>query len=136
MRDRMLIGCQTYPVRAQIEKDFIGTIRELANTGYQAIELCSPVGYANFGFAGLARYKASELRAMVADLGVHCESCHFSMAELRENHDGRIAWATELGLTQMIVPTLDGPSNPTMDDVKRAADEYNKIAEHSARAGL
>jgi sugar phosphate isomerase/epimerase len=132
----MLIGCQAYPVRSLIEKDFIGTIRELANTGYQAIELCSPVGYANTGFAGLAGFKASELRTMLSDVGVQCESCHFSMTELRQNHDGRIAWATELGLTQMIVPTLDGPLNPTMDDVKRAAEEYNRMAEHSARAGL
>jgi sugar phosphate isomerase/epimerase len=36
----------------------------------------------------------------------------------------------------MLVPTLDGPKNPTMDDVKRAADEYNKIAERSAQAGI
>src|SRR5579862_8673381 len=131
----MPIGCQTYPVRALIEKDFIGTIRELANSGYQAIELCSPVGYADTGFAGLAEYRASELRSMLADAGVVCESCHFSMTELRENHDDRIAWAKELGLTQMIVPTLDGPLHPSMDDVKRAAEEYNRIAGHSASAG-
>ena len=44
---------------------------------------------------------------------------------------GRIAWAKDVGLTQMMVPSLDGPKNPTMDDVKRAADEYNKIARTS-----
>jgi sugar phosphate isomerase/epimerase len=58
------------------------------------------------------------------------------MEELRENQDGRIAWAKDVGLTQMIVPTLNGPKNPTMDDVKRAADEYNKIAERAAKAGI
>ena len=36
----------------------------------------------------------------------------------------------------MMVPSLDGPKHPTMDDVKRAADEYNKIAAQSAAAGL
>ena len=36
----------------------------------------------------------------------------------------------------MIVPSLDGPKNPTMDDVKRAADEYNKIGERAASAGI
>jgi len=36
----------------------------------------------------------------------------------------------------MIVPTLDGPKKPTMDDVKRAADEYNKMGELSAKAGI
>jgi sugar phosphate isomerase/epimerase len=36
----------------------------------------------------------------------------------------------------MMAPSLDGPRHPTMDDVKRAADEYNKIAEQSANAGI
>jgi sugar phosphate isomerase/epimerase len=41
-----------------------------------------------------------------------------------------------MGMTQVLVPSLDGPNHPTMDDVKRAADEYNKIAQQSADAGL
>ena len=63
-------------------------------------------------------------------------SSHFSIEELRENQEGRIAWAKDVGLTQMIVPSLDGPKKPTMDDVKRAADEYNKMGERSAKAGI
>ncbi|MGH9344637.1 MAG: sugar phosphate isomerase/epimerase, partial [Terriglobia bacterium] len=46
------IGCQTWPVRAMIAKDFAGTIKMLATCGFQSIELCSPVGYADVGFAG------------------------------------------------------------------------------------
>ena len=49
------IGCQTWPVRELIAKDFPGTIKVLAAAGFQAIELCSPVGYADSGFAGLAK---------------------------------------------------------------------------------
>src|SRR2546423_11750869 len=52
----MPIGCQTWPVRAMIAKDFPGTIKQLAEAGFQTIELCSPVGYADSGFAGLANY--------------------------------------------------------------------------------
>jgi sugar phosphate isomerase/epimerase len=130
------IGCQTYPVRAMIGRDFPGTIKQLAAAGFQAVELCSPVGYADSGFASLAKYKGSELRKILSDLGVACESSHFSMAELRQNLSDRISWAKDLGLTQMMVPSLDGPRHPTMDDVKRAAEEYNKIAEQSARAGI
>jgi len=63
-------------------------------------------------------------------------SSHFGIKELRENQEGRIAWAKDAGLKQMIVPSLDGPAKPTMDDVKRAADEYNKMGEHSAKAGI
>ena len=130
------IGCQTWPVRKSIAQDFPGTIKELAGAGFQALELCSPVGYADSGFGGLAKYKPAELRRILADHGVTCASSHFGIKELRADLAGRIAWAKEVGLTQMLVPSLDGPRNPTMDDVKRAADEYNKMGEQSAKAGV
>ena len=130
------IGCQTWPVREMIAKDFPGTIKVLANAGFQMIELCSPVGYADSGFAGLAKYKGSDLRKILSDAGVGCVSSHFGIQELRENHDRAIEWAKDVGLTQMLVPSLEGPKNPTMDDVKRAADEYNKIGERAAKAGI
>jgi sugar phosphate isomerase/epimerase len=130
------IGCQTWPVRDMIAKDFPGTIKQLADAGFQTIELCSPVGYADSGFAGLAKYSGSELRKILSDAGVTCVSCHFGIDELRQNQEGRIAWAKDVGLTQMLVPSLAGPRQPTMDDVKRAADEYNKIGENSAKAGI
>ena len=130
------IGCQTWPVRDMISKDFPGTIKALAGAGFQAVELCSPVGYADSGFAGLAKYKGTELRKILGDAGLTCVSSHFGMDELRKNQDDRIAWAKDVGLTQMIVPTLEGPEKPTLEDVKRAADEYNKMGERAAKAGI
>src|SRR3954462_7488627 len=87
------IGCQTYPVGKMIARDFPGTIKQLADAGFQSIELCSPAGYASSGFGVLAKYKGSELRTILGDLGVKCESSHFDMKELRENLAGRIEWA-------------------------------------------
>jgi sugar phosphate isomerase/epimerase len=130
------IGCQTYPVRKMIAQDFPGTLKQLAGAGFQAIELCSPVGYADSGFAVVGKYNGAELRKIFSDLNLTCQSSHFSIDELRKDLPGRIAWAKELGLTQMMVPSLDGPRHPTMDDVKRAADEYNKMAEVSHQAGI
>ena len=132
----MPIGCQTYTVRNMIAKDFPGTMKMLAGAGFETIELCSPVGYADSGFGVLAKYKGPELRRILADAGLKCESSHFDIGELRKDMPGRIAWAHDVGLTQMLVPSLDGPRHPTMDDVKRAADEYNKIGEQAAQAGI
>lgn len=132
----MPIGCQTWPVRAMIEKDFRGTLKTLATAGFQTIELCSPVGYADSGFASLAKYKGAELRKMLHDEGLTCVSSHFSIDELRRDQENRIAWAKEVGITQMIIPSLDGPKQPALDDVKRAADEYNRIGERAAAAGI
>ena len=130
------IGCQTWPVRQSIAKDFPGTLRQLAAAGFRTIELCSPVGYADSGFGGLQKFSGAELRRILNDAGLSCVSSHFSMEELRKDQPSRIAWAKDLGLTQMLVASLGGPKHPTVDDVKRAADEYNRIGHRAAEAGI
>jgi len=132
----MPIGCQTWPVREMIAEDFAGAIKQLSAAGFQSVELCSPVGYVDDGFGGLAKFKGAEIRRILSDAGLTCASSHFSIEELRKNQSDRIAWATDVGLTQMIVPSLDGPRKPTMDDVKRASDEYNRMGEQSAKVGI
>jgi sugar phosphate isomerase/epimerase len=130
------IGCQTYPVRSLIAKDFPGTIKTLADAGFQRVELCSPVGYADAGFASVGKHTPAEIKRILGDAGVECISSHFGIGELRKDMAGRIEWAKEVGLTQMMVPSLGGPRHPTMDDVKRAAEEYNKMGEQAAQAGI
>jgi sugar phosphate isomerase/epimerase len=130
------IGCQTWPVRELIAKDFPGTIQLLAQSGFQSVELCSPVGYSDNGFATLAKYKPAEIKRILSDAGVSCVSSHFTIEELRKDQQDRIGWAKELDLRQMIVPSLEGPKNPSLEDVKRAADEYNRMGHNAARAGI
>ncbi|HLK05948.1 MAG TPA: sugar phosphate isomerase/epimerase [Candidatus Acidoferrum sp.] len=130
------IGCQTWPVRELIAKDFPTTIKTLAAAGFQSVELCSPVGYADSGFAGLAKYSGPELKKILSDSGITCVSSHFGIDELRKDQPASIAWAKEVGLTQMLVPSLSGPDHPTLDDVKRIADEYNKMGELAAKSGI
>ena len=97
---------------------------------------CVLLWICNSGFAGLAKYKGPELRGILKDAGLTCISSHFGIEELRKNQADRIAWATDVGLTQMLVPSLDAGAHPSMDDVKRAADEYNKIGEQAAKSGI
>jgi sugar phosphate isomerase/epimerase len=130
------IGCQTWPVREMIAKDFPGTLGQLSAAGFKSIEMCSPVGYADSGFGGLTKYSGGELRRIIDDAGLTCVSSHFGIEELRKGQDKAIAWAKGIGLTQMLVPSLDGPKHPTMDEVKRVADEYNKMGAKAAQAGI
>src|SRR5579863_4886147 len=85
------IGCQTWPVRETIAKDFDGTLKQLAADGFQRIELCSPPGYENYGFGPLAAMKASEIKVKVHSAGLGCESCHFGFGELKDHLDDRLA---------------------------------------------
>src|SRR5438874_4522749 len=81
------IGSQTYPHRALLKQDFPGLLKQLADLGVQQIELCSPFGYADF--AGLSN--GAEVKKIIADHGLKCQSCHFRMKELRQAHDASIA---------------------------------------------
>src|SRR5438067_11667585 len=81
------IGCQTWPGRDMIAKDFPGTIKTLAQAGFQTVELCSPAGYADSGFAGLAKQRASELKKTLNDAGVTASSPHVRTYEPRKDQE-------------------------------------------------
>src|ERR1051326_7718194 len=126
------IGSQVWPTRSMI-KDFPAYVKMMADIGVTRLELCSPVGY-GAEFSPLANGK--EVARILADHGMKSESSHFTMEELRKTQQRSIDWAKEVGITQIITATLGGGNNPTLDQVKKAADEYNKIAAVSAAAGL
>ena len=129
------IGSQTYPHRQRIKSgDFAGLCKDMAALGIGNVELCSP-GYEEF--ASLADGK--QIRRIVEDHGLKCPSAHFDLAELRTKQEQSIAWAKDVGMTQMGTASLGGQARngvAAMDDVKRAADEYNKIGEAAAKAGI
>ncbi len=129
------IGSQVYPLRSML-KDLPEFARQMAEIGVTRLELCSPIGYGS-DFASLA--SGSEVKKILADHGIRAESSHFSMPELRKSQSKSIEWAKEVGITQMITATLgdgNGGNNPTLDQIKRAAEEYNKIADVAAPAGI
>ncbi len=129
------IGSQVYPVRSML-KDFPAFVKAMADIGVTRLELCSPIGYGP-EFASLA--DGQEVKRILADHGMKAESSHFSMRELRTSQEKSIAWAKDVGITQMVSATLgdgNGGNNPTLDQVKRAAEEYNAIAAAAAKAGM
>ena len=130
------IGCQTYPVREALGKDFEGTLRELAGVGYRRIEMCSPPGYERSGYGPLVNMKASEMREKIKAAGLGCESCHYTFRELKESLNDRIAYAKELGLKQMVLSSFGLAQTATLADWARAAGELNVIGEQTKKAGL
>src|SRR5437764_9256345 len=132
----MPIGCQTYPVRESIGKDFPGTLKELAGIGYQRIEMCSPPGYEKSGYGPLVNMKAAEMRGIIHDAGLGCESCHYQFREMKEHLDDRIAFAKELGLKQMVLSTFGFRPEATSADWTSAAEALNRIGEHVQKAGM
>jgi sugar phosphate isomerase/epimerase len=129
------IGCQVWPMRSEL-KDFPAFVKRFAGIGVTRLELCSPIGY-GAAFSSLA--DAKEVKKILSDNGLRSESSHFTMGELRHSQEKCIDWAKEIGITQMTTASLgdgNGGDHPTLDQVKKAADEYNRIAAVAAKAGM
>jgi sugar phosphate isomerase/epimerase len=132
------IGSQTYPHRDRIVKEglkgFDALLKDMKAIGIEAVELCNP---AYKEFAALSDAKAT--RKILDDNGIRALSAHFNINSLRKQQQAEIDWALALGMTQMSTATLTGAMKDnvtTLDEVKRAADEYNKIAALAAKNGL
>jgi sugar phosphate isomerase/epimerase len=129
------IGSQTYPHRRRIKDgDFAGLCKDMAAAGIGSIELCTPT-YAEF--AGLSDGK--QVKRILDDQGLICPSAHCGMKALRTRQQEMIAWAKDIGITQMATASLAGPMQngvTTMDAVKKLADEYNQIAAEAHKAGI
>jgi sugar phosphate isomerase/epimerase len=133
---RMPIGFQTWTVKDQLVRDFPGTLKMMAGLGYQSLEMCSPPGYESSGFGPLKSLKAKEMKQIINDAGLICESSHYVFDELRKNLSERIDFALESGQKQMILSSFWMPEKATMSDWLKAAGELNKIGEKTKKAGL
>ena len=130
------IGSQVWPHRAML-KDFPAFVKKMAEIGVTRLELCSPIGYGD-EFASLANGKeVEEDPGRSRHEGRELALQHGRAA--RRASEKSIEWAKDVGITQMITATLgegNGGDHPTLDQVKKAADEYNKIAAVAAKAGI
>jgi sugar phosphate isomerase/epimerase len=126
-------GFQIWTIKDKLLQDFPGTLKMMAGMGYKTVEMCSPVGY---GFKQLIDMKGAEMKKIVEDAGLKLESCHYGMKEFRNNLEGRIEWAKDAGMKQMIIASFDIPKNATLSDWQRACDELNEFGAKSKKAGI
>lgn len=126
-------GFQIWTINKDLRSDFPGTLKKMADMGYTQVEMCSPLGY---GFKTLNEMSGSEMRLIIEDAGLICNSSHFTSKELREDLDNRIEWATQIGMKQMAQSMPRIPRDATMDDWRKAARELNVIGEKTKEAGI
>lgn len=130
------IGFQSWVIKDELAKDLGGTLKKMGALGYNSVEMCSPPGYAKYGFGPLQHLSARQLKDTIHDAGFTCISCHYGFSELKDHGQERIDFARELGLRQMVISSYGLPKNASLDDWKRAADDSNTLAELTRRAGL
>lgn len=135
-RVRLPLGFQVWTVREKLVENFPGTLKMIAEMGYQSVEMCSPPGYESSGFGPLMKLKAKEMKRIINDAGLTCPSSHYGMDELRQHLDERIGFAKESGQTQMIISSFGLPDNATISDWLKAADELNMMGLKAKNSGI
>lgn len=125
-----MIGLQLYTVRNETERDFLGTLRKVAEMGYQAVE-----------FSGYYNTPAREIRALLDELQLKAPSAHIGLnfgepANMAADMAKQIKTATMLGVTYLVVPWAPLPETPTLDDVKHLAGMLEQAGKQAAQAGL
>jgi sugar phosphate isomerase/epimerase len=122
------VGLELYSVRDELAKDPQGTVRAVAQMGYQCVEFYDP--YFHWTDA-----QAKEMRKLMDELGIRCYSTH-------NNEDyfdaDKITRASELnkilGSKYMVLAWSD--PKPNADGWKMMADKLNKAADQLASSGL
>jgi len=133
-------GLQLFTVQDELAKDFDGTLRKVAAIGYKEVEA-----------AGFYDKTAAEFRKSIENAGLILPSGHYSLQELLQGLDAKLAFAHELGL-KYVVCSFPFVANParfhadkyyeeiragiTLDDWKWNADQFNKVAEKVKKAGM
>ena len=118
-------GIQLYTLRDIIEKDVVGTLKQLSKFGYKEIESYEgPKGM----FWGMT---AKEFKKIMDDLGMKLISSH---ADIFTNFDRKVEDAVSIGMKYLICPWL-GPQN-SMDDFRHYADQFNDKAAICVKHGI
>lgn len=119
------VALQLYTVRDYTAKDFLGTLRYVAEIGYAGVEFA--------GFGGMA---AGELRKAIDDLGLQAVSAHIGLAELETRFDETVEYCTALGNKWVTVPFMPAELRKSGDDWVDVGARLNALGARCSRHGL
>jgi sugar phosphate isomerase/epimerase len=123
-----LIGLQLYTVRKEIENNLVGTLKQVAEIGYNAVELAN---YSNGKFYGL---NPKEFKKITDDLGLKILSTHNALNP--ENVQKSIEDCKTLGIEYVVLPFLMPNLRKSIDDYKKLCDQFNDYGGACAKAGM
>lgn len=131
-------GLQVYTIRDAIAEDFEGSLKKVADLGYQNIELFA---YSDGHYFG---YPIAEVRTIMSDLGLQVRSSHVStgwsnpdaVGTMTNSWEQTVEDAAALGQEYIVLAYLSESERETMDDYRKVAELLNQCGQIAADAGL
>jgi sugar phosphate isomerase/epimerase len=122
------VGLELYSVRNALKEDPMGTVRTVAQMGYQCVEFYAP-------YFDWTEPQTKEMKRLLDDLGVHCFSTHNSSSYFSPDNLKR-ARDMNLILGSKYVVMSSSQPKPGLDGWKEVADTLNSAADQLEPAGL
>lgn len=119
------VGVQLYTVRDLMQKDFEGTVAQVAQIGYKEVE-----------FAGYFGRSGKQVREIIDKNGLKAPSTHVQYDELDAKFPSVIETSKEIGLDYIICPWIPEELRKSPDIWKQASEKFNKCGEQSKKAGM
>ena len=119
------LGLSLYTVRAEMENNFEGTLREVASIGYKEVE-----------FAGYFEHTPADTRQILDRHGLTAPSAHVDFHSLESNWQQVVESAQIIGHKYLVNSIVDINLLSDPDIWKRAADIFNRAGEFSKQAGI
>jgi sugar phosphate isomerase/epimerase len=145
------VGIQLFSIPKMLEKDFRGGMEFVSKLGFRELELYGPFPFStaaakqnwaritpSLGFSGSGYFgkTVTEVKSILADNKLTTPAIHTDIDTMRTSMDKLGEAGQSLGFTYIGLPSLPAEYRKTLDDYKRAADEFNRIGALAKKAGL
>jgi sugar phosphate isomerase/epimerase len=122
------VGLELYSVRNELKRDPEGTVRAVAQMGYQCVEFYAP-------YFDWSENQTKQMRQLLDDLGIHCYSTHNDFAYLSPQNIQRTRdMNLILGSKYVVVASVEPTPGP--EGWVAVADTLNRADDELASAGL
>jgi sugar phosphate isomerase/epimerase len=118
------IAVQMYTLREEADRDFAGTLKKVAELGFDGVE-----------FAGFGGLTAKEVKVLLDEYDLRVAACHVPLEEFETNLDKVIEEQKIIGSNYVVVPFLM-PERRTEEDYQALISLLNKAGEICSREGI
>ena len=120
-----VLGLQLFTVREQLADDFDQTLAQVADMGYEAVEL-----------TGTGPHTPEELRDLLEELNLEPAGMHVGLDGLESDLGASIETAKTLGMNNLICPYLPDDRRQTKEDWLEVAQTLDAVGQQCREAGL
>jgi sugar phosphate isomerase/epimerase len=122
------VGLELYSVREALQRDPAGTVRAVAQLGYECVEFYAP-------YFDWSESETKQMKKLMDDLGIHCFSTHNDVVSFQAENLERARDRNLILGSRYVVLSSSEPKS-TLDAWKGLADSLNIIADKLESSSL